>query len=743
MKKGLICLLFLFYISSALLSAGCGYGRESESNLPQNQAWTASATQWKREGISSVVLFEGNVALYPVLSEEPGTGGWALSIVSEVLGNDKKDILYQENNQERQKLPMFMTAAGDGKIVLLNYISGGEGEEAAYELFVFDRENGAVCFDITQPLQNIDQMENGKTAVHLAALEADNAGNIYLAVNGTEAALLTFDIHGAFLSKTETEGKILALCTLENGSCFFVCSERSVEGEAIYLQEIDPETGRPGKRYDNFPDQTPGFLISGWGANQILVSSGDTFYRYDTENETCREEGSWLRVGIDAGAIRELAVLPDGRIVAWVKGGQEEERDELVFLTPAQPEKNVSLPSDGGAENAALPEMIDTTTLIYATQKLNNEMRSWIVEFNKSHPDIKIEVREYGQMDYETGIMQLNADLVSGHPPDLIALDGLDVNAYIAKGILEDLYPLLDKDAHLSRDSFTPGLLSLYEQEGKLYGIAAGISMETLMGRKVQMGEREDWTPEKMQEYLLELPENEELIENLSPIGLMRIFLEMEMDSFVNWQDGVCSFDGEKFMQLLELANEIRWRETQESTEEKIASGSLLLYRAYLYDSSDYFAAVALFGNEETVCIGYPSPDGGHAVLNAFLPVGITSTCENKEAAWEFAASLLSDEFQNTCLPPGLFTANRDMLQKEFDEYFSGIREIAGVVVTKTQLEEIYEVIRTGVNGQGFDRTIWNIIEEEVTPYFNGEREAEDVVNMIQRRVSLYLSEQE
>ena len=40
-----------------------------------------------------------------------------------------------------------------------------------------------------------------------------------------------------------------------------------------------------------------------------------------------------------------------------------------------------------------------------------------------------------------------------------------------------------------------------------------------------------------------------------------------------------------------------------------------------------------------------------------------------------------------------------------------------------------------------FDKNIFSIIKEESGAYFNGDKTAEDVTNLVQRRVSLYLSE--
>ena len=56
----------------------------------------------------------------------------------------------------------------------------------------------------------------------------------------------------------------------------------------------------------------------------------------------------------------------------------------------------------------------------------------------------------------EAGQTQLNSDIVSGNPPDLIDMgNGMNISAYISKGILADLYSLLENDPNLNKEVTT------------------------------------------------------------------------------------------------------------------------------------------------------------------------------------------------------------------------------------------------------------------------------------------------
>lgn len=94
--------------------------------------------------------------------------------------------------------------------------------------------------------------------------------------------------------------------------------------------------------------------------------------------------------------------------------------------------------------------------LVYGTMHLEQEMSTWIAEYNLTHEDCQVEVREYGQDGREEGLLRLNAELVRGNGPDLIDLSDIDVGPYISLGILTDIYPMLENDPELRRESLCP-----------------------------------------------------------------------------------------------------------------------------------------------------------------------------------------------------------------------------------------------------------------------------------------------
>lgn len=388
-------------------------------------------------------------------------------------------------------------------------------------------------------------------------------------------------------------------------------------------------------------------------------------------------------------------------------------------------------------------ETVDRTpvTLVYGTMNLDQEMSTWIAEYNLTHEDCQIEVREYGQDDLEEGMMRLNAEIVRGNGPDLIDLSDIDVGSYISLGVLADLYPLIDADTELQRETFVPGILKLYEENGHLYGIAPGYRLETIMGEKALLGDPSEWTVEKMKDVIDNLPEGSCFINNLGSLGLLRIVLQGEMDEYVDWEAADCSFDSNQFKELLQLAAVMDTLPVFDNDEQAISERKLLANRLYVSDLGEYVASSHLFQGKSVVCVGYPFPEGGSALVTPYLPVGVCCG-ENQDAAWKFVRSLLGEEFQEKHIRFN-FPLRQDSLQKQFEESMtrSAENESADEAIKQEDCDALYEVIYSANNSRVFDTNIWDIVSEEAKAYFDGDKTMDQVVKIIQNRVKTYMSE--
>ncbi len=418
-------------------------------------------------------------------------------------------------------------------------------------------------------------------------------------------------------------------------------------------------------------------------------------------------------------------------------------------------------------------------TLTYATFYLDFEMEQWIGEWNQSQDKYRVEILEYENDD--TGHARLNNEIVSGKVPDLLDLSYINIGSYISKGILADLYPFLDgekagrgsladekgsagkessadgeslagkegsadEESRLSREDLVPGVYQTYEENGKLYGIMPCFRLETLAGKKTLVGEASDWTLEEMRNRMENLSPGQLLLDGLAPFGLLRAVVEADMGAFVDWEAGTCSFDGEEFRKLLESAAAMKVESLEEEQlEEGLVQGKILLNRIYITDVLEYHREVERFGGDPVSLLGFPTRSGGRAALTARMPIGICELSERKEGAWEFVRSLLEEEFQRKhvhfCLPINL-KCLLESFQTAMGENPYG--EESGVdwkPASQEEMDALYEGICQAKYSSIFDGEIWKIISEEAPSYFDGDKSVEEVMDTIQSRVALYVSE--
>ena len=174
---------------------------------------------------------------------------------------------------------------------------------------------------------------------------------------------------------------------------------------------------------------------------------------------------------------------------------------------------------------------------------------------------------------------------------------------------------------------------------------------------------------------------------------------------------------------------------------------------------------------EECTYIGYPTSDeGGGTTISGYQPLAISATSTEKEAAWFFIESLLTEEFQreqDTFLPVSKVIFDEQLeeaMQAEYELDGEGnilldaegnpIKVAKGDItyadgssvqyfeMSKEEAEQLMKLLsnvhRVDMSG---DNVIFNIIREEAGSYFAGQKTVDEVVEIIQNRVQLYVNE--
>lgn len=622
--------------------------------------------------------------------------------------------------------------------------SGSDEQKAEY--YVDDGEKYAVrkLSPTGAELLNIDISDLAEDADYfsVSGFVCDSAGNIYFSDGQT--TLYVYDGNGVQLFTLAVQSWISALITLSDGSVA-VGSYGQTDFEVIPVDTAAKSWGSPMAL--NYPDQ----IYSGKGDYAFFYTLASALYGYNKETGQSERLFGWLDCDLDQDNIRTLAMRDDGSLLCVCSG---DDGGEVVTLS-----------------KQAASTVTQKTELTLATMGLDSILRKQILKFNKTSDTCRIVVKDYSEYstadDYNAGITKMSTEIIAGNVPDIISISRMPVGQYVSRGLLEDLYPYIDSDEELSRDSFVPSILKAMEINGGLYQASSGFGIFTVIGRTDTVGADMGWTLDEMMACLAEQPEGTELFQlGLTKADMLQYVCYMYMNDFVDWQTGTCRFDSTDFIKLLEFCAGFDdtfnyTEETYESEVSRIQSGKQLLEITTESDFNSFQMYEAMFGGD-IVYKGFPRENGVGNVAYIDTGLAMTTACKDKEGAWSFIRTLLTEEYQtggnqwNFPINQAAFDKNlSEAMEKEMytDENGNEVESSKGgwgwdgffvdmYAVTEEQAARIKSLVDSVDSVLIFDTSIYGIISDESAAYFAGSKSAEETAKLIQSRVAIYVSEQ-
>ncbi len=421
---------------------------------------------------------------------------------------------------------------------------------------------------------------------------------------------------------------------------------------------------------------------------------------------------------------------------------------------------------------------VSVLNLAYTTSSTDLNIR--VVEFNRSQSDIRIITKKYESSE------NLLTDMLTGiYCPDIItasAQDTKEITEIYSSGLFIDLYPLIDQSSVVDREDIFGCVKRTYETaDGKLAAISGIFNVNTILGTQATLGNRTSWSVSEMVEYAAALPEGVSLMDKLSAENAADLlFGGTGYSAFVDIKAGTCSFDSTDFISYLEFLKTLPKKFDYKSydraeTAEKYGDGRLILAEQTYMGISDYLREESIFRTPDYIRIGYPSGgsfSGGSYITAA--PFVITSFCEKPEAAWSFIEVSLFDIGENNLSNryksgfPTLKSQFRQVCEDSMDyvyKYYYDGRYSMGIndperplsfltddrpgIVKYFTGEDAAELEKwldeeVGIRlGNTVSEEISEIVEEEISAYLAGVRDAQSCAEMIQSRVNLWLSERE
>lgn len=400
-------------------------------------------------------------------------------------------------------------------------------------------------------------------------------------------------------------------------------------------------------------------------------------------------------------------------------------------------------------------------------------------QFEKASGKYQVEVRTYQKssdgstLTRAEGINRLSLDLISGNVPDLLFVKDMDIANYVEKGILEDLTPFLTKSAVLNQGDFFEKILESCTFHEKLAFLPTHFALETKAAKTSLVGEKQGWSMEELTVFYEKHPEVN-LMESGDKQQILAWMLALNWQRYLDEEKDFCNFYSEDFLSLLRFANTFpeNWQDMDSRmTHLRLADDSLLLKNVYLIDFDEIQDNIAFFEGEEVTFAGYPTyGDDNGCLLWMSCGMAITTGGANQEGAWKFIEYMLSEPW-NQC--EGIisgFSVRKSFYEEQKKQAMEGkeaydaqgklrpmsrsgdtwmVDEKTGEEfyyeshpVTHEEAELIEELLANAVPASlRYDENLLEIVAQEATYYFAGERTAQEAAKRIQTRASLYLSE--
>lgn len=616
-----------------------------------------------------------------------------------------------------------------------------------------------------------------------------NRGYIFRKITHSGEELLSFDPSGTVPTSGDIYGTYIGKILLDGeDNCYFVSDSAVavVSSDGTKLYNVDFEAGfeavfavggivyagsrdSSGKlRYRAFdaaaegiskelalPDVPNGaFLCFGEDGN-CYIKDGVGVYVYNIGDTEPVKLLDWINSDINPNSGNQLTVINADKFVYF--GYDAVTYEPYTAILTRVPDEKVK------------EKYIIELACYYTDSELINRA----VSFNRTNENYRVVVTNYINDDnYAQSAQTLADDMISGEAPDILAFNGLDADLYISKDIFVDLYEYLDSENSALRCKDMLGCaLTPFEYEGKLPRLVANFYISTVAGKTANIGEASSWTIADMLALNGSLSDGQSLFEVFTKNTMLDILFKTGYTEYIDFEKGVCSFDSEAFISLLEYCASLPDDDngSDDNSADKYAplrDDKVILSRVWLYSFADYLRLKFSYGGEPVNLIGYPTGSGGGSIVEANASYGIIKNSTVKEGAWKFLCYIMSDECLITgtetdiCNFPATASAFEKAGEYEKEKYYffkysgqwansdepfgyDGYTSESGIEtrLDTSDIERLKEYFNSLTGSRPINDELKAIITEEAVSYFAGAKTAAQAASIIQSRAAVYISE--
>lgn len=590
-----------------------------------------------------------------------------------------------------------------------------EGEEPFF--LVGDTEGKVYSYKPGQDKELL--LENMVSTYVSSSVQWWKLGEQYYTVFNRFFNVFKRDGQKAYQVLLEDGDRISDMCMTESGKVAAVWY--SAETYKTNLIELNPETGEMTSKLA----LQECYGISGGGGDGVMIKDRNGIYTYDLQsgekNWHIKFENTTYDTSLTGNAVIDFRQNTKGEIVSLEQNLVTDEwYEETISKVPF-------------AETGKI-------ILVYQVNSASTTLKEVVAQFNKENEKyfVRLDERDFS-IEYDDYVARTNVELATGKGADIIDYYAVDnIDSLVKKGAFENLEPYIEK-SNMDREDYFPGTFRDFETGEGCYGLGFCQSIDALyMKEELARGVDSLETLLDSMEAYGEDAVFSKLYQRF-PGAVLNYFFEMSVNAhgLLNWEKGTCDFSDKVWKRLLENSLQYGQGDRKQDSEEitmRVMGGTFDMYALEDMEAK----------KNNMVPIGYPAENG--MVQKVWIDtVCMNANSKDKDGVWEFMQYLLSSQSQQILSKMDFPVSKNDfktLCQKELaNPSIITVVDYEPVYVTEEQIETISKVLEEAQLPVQKNEEVLDIILEEAESYFSGEKTIEQVTEIIENRVNMFMAE--
>lgn len=389
-------------------------------------------------------------------------------------------------------------------------------------------------------------------------------------------------------------------------------------------------------------------------------------------------------------------------------------------------------------------------------------------DYSRTHPEVRIRVEQIDLDDTYT-LNKLVSTLKEEGGPDLILADRKQLDVFKSAGVISPLDNIISEK--ITTNMFK-GALQIGTFDNDLYAIPCEANLTVWMIADENWKEN-TWTLDEVKKQYLIWKNTFDARRFLAinyGLDSQKLFLylcvkNIELSEFVDVEKGTCNFETESFYELLKFCRTNsdgdeylgRYISVDECIAEMINNEAF----AYYFEGGlvDYSYIRKKLGDDYHA-VGDPTANDVRSIVSSYHAVAVNALSQDKDIASDFIAALVGEEYQSKYT---IYWVRRDIVISHIRNAWELHKHtVNGVEEDNNPAFEINKRLHVPMEGRddgtsyvdeyislmdaglpaSVEYEIKDILLEEISYYFLGDKSEEEVARVIQSRVQLYLDEQ-